>query len=200
MRNESSGQGISPGCGGHSIRERYASTTRRAKRNELTQDQLKSVIDYDPVTGVFTWKVDVATTVPAGSEAGYVDAWGYRQIRIGNVLYQSHRLAFLYMMGRFPEMDVDHINRNSSDNRWENLRECTRTVNLLNRAPLGEYRGITMVTSYGKPCWRVQFSNSGKKGYYGTYPTKEEAARRFNEVVLELRPDLAEIPGYLNNV
>ena len=99
----------------------------------ITQKQLKNILHYDKETGVFTWLSSVVMRkVKPGSIAGTVNKEGYRQLSIyGKSLY-VHRLAFLYMLGYMPEGDVDHIDRNPSNNRWVNLREVSRSCNMRN--------------------------------------------------------------------
>ena len=66
---------------------------------------------------------------------GSLDKDGYWIIKIKKKQYKAHRLVFAYHNGRFPDGEIDHINRNRTDNRIENLRECTRTENVRNITP-----------------------------------------------------------------
>lgn len=90
----------------------------------LSQERLKELFIYDPVTGIFIRK--------SGKVAGY-DKEGYRQIQIDNKSYYVHRLAFLYMEGVFPKEDVDHLDKNPSNNAWANLRACSTKQNMQNK-------------------------------------------------------------------
>lgn len=63
---------------------------------------------------------------------GSFDKDGYLIFKIKGMPYKAHRLVFAYFNGRFPHGEIDHINRNRSDNRIENLRECTRQQNIEN--------------------------------------------------------------------
>lgn len=58
----------------------------------LTVDQIKELLEYDPITGVFRWKSS-RRGVSAGSIAGAINSDGYIVIRIYRVLYYGHRLA-----------------------------------------------------------------------------------------------------------
>ena len=100
----------------------------------LTQDNLKDILDYEPKTGVFTWKRKTNKYAPTviGALAGGLTKDGYLQLRIYSKLYLLHRLAFLYMNGIIPEF-VDHIDGNRGNNSWDNLRECSKAENVYNR-------------------------------------------------------------------
>jgi HNH endonuclease len=99
----------------------------------LTVEELRSIIHYDPETGVWTWKISQQGYVQRGRVAGNIDKFsGYRRVCINHILYRSSRLAWLYMTGKWPPVTVDHDNRNRSDDRWNNLRLATATQNSMN--------------------------------------------------------------------
>ena len=99
----------------------------------MTQIKLKEFVDYDPGNGVFTRKqLKVKCQVQPGDIIGTPDGLGYLRSSIDGKKYKLHRLAWLYVYGYFPENFIDHINRNRSDNRIENLREVSRQCNVRN--------------------------------------------------------------------
>jgi hypothetical protein len=110
---------------------------------DITQSYLKSILHYDPETGVFTWRYRPETYFTsgrgytyfnsryAGNEAGSKRR-GYIVVDINKFGYYAHRLAFLYMTGSFPLFYVDHVNQLKHDNRWGNLRPATPLVNSKN--------------------------------------------------------------------
>ena len=96
----------------------------------LTQQRLKEVLNYDAESGVFTWAV-TRTRAVDGRVAGGNNQHGYWMICIDGVKYASHRLAWMYVHGFFPE-EIDHINHIRTDNRLVNLRETDRSENAKN--------------------------------------------------------------------
>jgi len=112
--------------------------------HSLTQKELKEFLHYDPDTGIVTWKErdrkycysdqswKCFNTQHFGNVAGHIDCSGYRIIEIFGSAYKAHRLAFLYMLGRFPSEDVDHISGVRADNRWSNIREVSGSENSRN--------------------------------------------------------------------
>lgn len=104
----------------------------------LAAERVRELLSYDPDTGVFTWLVSLAGRgggVQIGKVAGSIDTKGRRQIKIDGHAYFAHRLAFLWMTGEWPADQVDHRDRDHSNNRWLNLREASPSQNAMNRKP-----------------------------------------------------------------
>lgn len=106
-------------------------STQKTKKPLLTQERLKNLFYYDSFLGALIRKRAKATQ-RAGSIAGCLMPQGYLVTRVDNILYFNHRLVWLYVNGYFPENAIDHINRNKSDNRIENLREVSAMCNARN--------------------------------------------------------------------
>lgn len=105
-------------------------------KNDLTPKRVQELLDYNPNTGQFTWRVDRPRR-KAGTVAGCFDkALGYWRICIqGQVLY-AHRLAWAWMTGEHPSHPIDHVNGMRFDNRWGNLRLAVGNINVKNRTSL----------------------------------------------------------------
>jgi len=87
----------------------------------ITSTELRQIMDYDPSTGVFTWKQpDVFHPRLKGKPAGYLKA-GYRQIEIEGVVYRASHLAWLYIHRYFPENGIAHVG-DPDDDRIDNLK------------------------------------------------------------------------------
>src|SRR6186713_1949490 len=98
----------------------------------LTQEELKQILSYSPETGEFSWLITNSNRAIAGSVAGSLFPTGYTAIQIRGARHLAHRLAWLYMTGKWPRFQVDHKDRCRSNNRWDNLRQATNTQNAHN--------------------------------------------------------------------
>jgi len=157
----------------------------------LTQKYLKELLDYNPETGIWTWLIQKPDSkMTAGKIAGTLTKQGYRQICINHMRYRAARLAFLYMIGRWPKPEVDHDNRIRHDDRWFNLKEATRSENNLNRetrnggrkSKLGLPKGVK---KRGKRFISKAF-HCHKEVWLGTYDTSDEAHQAYVNYVSSL--------------
>lgn len=144
----------------------------------LTQAELKRQLLYNPETGLFTWLVSNSNRVKIGSIAGNINKDGRIEIGINKKVYKAHRIAWLYVHGYLPELGIDHINGNASDNRINNLRHVSQRCNMQNCK-------ISSNNTSGFPgvCWHKQNNNwlaaimiNRKKCNLGSHPTALEAA------------------------
>ena len=161
----------------------------------LTQSHLKELLHYDPDTGVFTRKVTRSGRAKAGDVAGFT-VHGYRGIMIAKKNYRCHRLAFLYMTGRFPEAQIDHINGNRSDNRWINLRQANNAENMRNRGRQSNntsgFKGVNKKTDHArKNPWRATIHLNGKSKSIGHFKTPEEAYAAYSTAADKIHGDFA---------
>jgi len=144
---------------------------------ELTQQELKKVLNYSPNSGEFHWKIS-SGSVAKGKIAGRTTSNSrYNQISIYGTSYLAHRLAYLYMVGYFP-IEIDHKDTNGLNNCWTNLRHATPTINKRNRhMPKNNTSGVTGVTwDKSRNKWKAFISfTSGKSTNLGRFTRKEDA-------------------------
>ena len=158
---------------------------------KLSQSRLKELLDYDPETGIFTWRITRGRYARTGGMAGSPNGRGYLRITIDRRKFFAHRLAFLYMIGSFPPADADHINGVRDDNRWDNLREATRTDNVRN---LGGARSDNTFGFLGvswdknKLKWQARIVVVKKHIHLGYYSSGEEAHAAYLKAKDELHP------------
>lgn len=146
----------------------------------LTSERLKSLLNYDSNTGVFTWSVNKGK-IRAGTKADSRNAIGYVQIQIDGENYLG-RLAWLYVTGEWPKFSVDHINCQRADNRIENLRDIPHAANIQNvkRAPKSSTCGFLGVSRSGNR-WRAYINVAGKNKHLGCFATPEQAHEKYLE-------------------
>lgn len=153
----------------------------------LTATKLRELLRYCPDTGVFRWRADAGWRgrIKAGTIAGSINAHGHYRINIGGRLHYSHRLAWLYVTGSWPEGDIDHIDGVKSNNAISNLRDVPHQVNTENRrtATRGKRSGLPMGVSIDNRdgAYRADITVNGKTISLGRHPTPDAAHRAYVE-------------------
>ncbi|ABS12939.1 HNH endonuclease [Brucella anthropi] len=171
--------------------------------SELSAEQIRELMHYDPKTGICLWKIRDSKWFEGNSRDAEwcCNAWnkryagtkigrlskGYIEARILGKMYGMHRVIWLYMTGKWPLL-VDHINGNPSDNRWKNLRETDQATNNKNLRQRSDNKsgatGVYFQKSTGK--WQSKIKSSGVDYHLGAYQKREDAilARKVAEKCL----------------
>ena len=161
------------------------------KNWKISHEHLKAILNYDPETGIFTWRVNAGRwgRIPPGTVTGNVSkGHGYTQINILGKVFRAHILAWVYMTGEYPKDEIDHINRIKHDNRFSNLRESTPKENTKNKSKYSNntsgFTGVSWHKRKGQ--WQVRIGADGVRKNLGYFDTREAAAAVYvaNKVVL----------------
>lgn len=154
----------------------------------LTTERLRHMLNYDPDTGEFTWRVDAGRwgSIKAGTKAGAPMGNGYLCIGLDGKNYSAHRLAWQHYYGEAPPTYIDHINRVKTDNRITNLRPADRYQNAQNTALREDnktgYRGVVKVRE--KFMATIKFNE--RQIRLGTFKTAKEASDFYESVAARL--------------
>lgn len=139
-------------------------------------ESLKSLLHYDPGTGIFTWRKSIGPK-KKGAVAGLVNGEGYHCIGLAGKKYLAHRLAWLYVYGEEPEGQIDHINHLRADNRISNLRDISDTGNRRNQTRskhnTSGYVGVSFNNT--SKLWMAAIGVSGKSISLGSFKNKQDA-------------------------
>lgn len=167
----------------------------------ISAETVRAMLNYDPATGVFTWRVRPSFNVEAGSIAGSIkpekDGRRYRQIRILNRIYLAHRLAWFYVHSEWPTDVIDHINSDGLDNRMSNLRSASLTQNHANKRQQSNntsgVKGVSWNKAAGK--WRAHIQLQGTQLYLGSFADKADAAEAYRRAAIEAFGEFANPVG-----
>lgn len=153
----------------------------------LTAEYVRSILDYDPETGFFTWKPR-DNLCPAwngrwiGQRAGRTKSGDYCRIGIDGKPYQAHRLAWFVMTGRWPQQQIDHIDGNKSNNRFANLREADAFENHHNIGRAANntsgFKGVCFNKRQGY--WQATIKLGGKRKFLGFFATPDAAHEAYS--------------------
>lgn len=167
------------------LRKEIDSAIKKAHGYVPNKDELDAAFVYKD--GALYWKEDRSNHIKAGAPAGSVRRGGYVYVYFKGRTYPVHRLIWA-MHGNPPAETIDHINRNPSDNRIENLRAATKNQQLFNTGLRPNNKSGIKGVSWRKDAnaWRGQVNFRGKAYCAGTFQDKQDCA----EAVKALRERL----------
>lgn len=153
----------------------------------LTQAELKKWLNYDPLTGVFTWAKPSHNRI-VGAVAGSLNL-GYIRIKLNYKSYKAHRLAWLFMTGEFPQQKIDHKDTDKANNIWLNLREATTKQNMQNtgipKNNTSGYKGVAWNSNANK--FKVTIQVDGKAKHLGYFSDPKEGSIVYQKVAKATR-------------
>lgn len=176
-------------CNKHYIQ--HKKKTGPMKRLDMSlpfRELAMSLLNYDSVTGLFTWARDWYQC-KSGDIAGNINLDGYRVIGLFGKDQYAHRLAWLFVTGNQPDFDIDHIDGNKSNNSISNLRDVPNSINsqnLIKARSTNKSKLLGVSKNPDSLKWRASITLSGKQKSLGTFDTKEDAHEAYLEKKREL--------------
>jgi hypothetical protein len=169
--------------------------THKNAHADLTAQQVRELFSYNRHTGELRWKVKLSIRAPVGKIAGFKQPSGRIKVGIWGKEYMMHRIIWLWMTGKWPEYEIDHVDENQSNNRWNNLREATPSQNHRNRGPQKNnktgYKGVCFATRAQKFLARIKHQGVGYN--LGLFNTAEEAYAAYCKAAKRLHGKWAKI-------
>lgn len=149
----------------------------RLEKRVFDAPYLRSILYYGVSTGYFWWLIDKPQRSKAGLQAGYFNSGsGYWEIDIGEYVYRTSNLAWLWVTGEWPPLEIDHKNRIKTDDRWENLRLATHSQNAANTGLRSTNTSGVKGVYWNHFSWEARIWVDNGQIYLGSFDTKEEAA------------------------
>lgn len=162
----------------------------------LTPERLREVLAYDPLTGIFTWKMRTSNRISVGDAAGtqvQCKRSVYIFIGIDEVNYAAHRLAWMYVYGEEPAHQVDHKDTNGLNNAISNLRDATSIQNKINARRRVDntsgFKGVSKHSVSGR--WRAVIQRNGSQFHLGFFDDAKEAHEAYVRAAKELYGEFA---------
>lgn len=160
----------------------------------FSADRARQLLNYDPLTGIFTWRAREAgagrawsSGKRAGKRAGQLCPDGRRLIGLCGVRVYASRLAWYVTYDTWPGTEIDHINLDTNDDRIANLRAATRSENSRNRSRQSNntsgHRGVTWDKSQQR--WRAYITISGRQIELGRHASFDAAVAAYRAAAAE---------------
>lgn len=163
----------------------------KTKTSTLTAEWLRENMIYVPETGVFMWKLNGFGRV-MGKRLGCLNDAGYLVMKVRQVPYYAHRLAWLYVYGEWPNGLLDHKDENKANNAIANLRKATSAQNSARRKTTRKVAPSRGVFPHGAG-FVARIHHAGVRHYLGYFPTLEDAKAAYQAKAKEIHGEFAYV-------
>ena len=147
----------------------------------ITHKRLLELVEYNPDSGDILSRIDRGSRCKKGKVLGTKNATGHIVLQLDKRMYLAHRLAWFYCFKEWPIGIIDHIDRDPSNNRLDNLREATKATNNYNSKLYNT--NTTGIKGAFFDCRRNKYYSqivfNGKKTWLGYFNTSEEAGSAY---------------------
>lgn len=172
--------------------------------DQFSTAYLHQRLDYNPLTGVFVWNRKIEcdghartwngkfANDLAGHWKDYLES-KYLIIKVGSVAFHAHRIAWKMTFDEAPPVFIDHIDRNTQNNRISNLRLATRYENRQNLSVHASNSSGAIGVTWNERTqkWTVRIRANDESYYLGRFYNKEEAIAVRRKAELELFGEFA---------
>jgi len=141
----------------------------------MNKEMVRDLFEYRE--GNLFWRERPTYNVDMSKPAGWITDKRHRRIERKGKQYLAHRLIWLYVYGKFPDDQIDHINGDPSDNRIENLRDVTNQENNKNRSKNCNNTSGHIGVCWDKDAekWRARIDVNGGTKHLGYFNVLEDA-------------------------
>lgn len=158
------------------------------RNNLVSCEELHEQLSYDPETGITKWKKRRRGR-RFNTEVGYLHPNGYMTVKINYREHRLHRIIWVLMTGDWVESEIDHIDNNRSNNKWNNLRLSDRQLNGQNlKTAHKDARSKYLGVCFDSGKWRANISVNHKAYFLGHFDTEIEAHEAYLKAKRELHP------------
>ncbi|EDP9631357.1 hypothetical protein AFK16_000939 [Salmonella enterica subsp. enterica] len=160
---------------------------------------LSKRINYFPETGLLFWNENNYRTFKNKQIKNVCSSTGYGRIGYTNSNGKpchlgAHQYVWMLYNGEIPDgFVIDHIDRNRTNNKVENLRLVTRSQNCCNAShKKGSATGIKNVNwNKNRNTFQVSITCNGVHHYYGNFESLADAVEVAKKARLEIHGEYA---------
>lgn len=167
-----------------------------ARKEDVDLAAIKEWLHFDPLTGDFAWKKN-RKRQKAGSRAGVTTHHGYMQIVFQRRIWPAHKLAWVYHYSEWPELSIDHIDRDGTNNRIANLRLATWVQQQANKWVPSQsktgIKGVSLDKRTGKFLAKIRID--GRARQLGTFDTPQAAGAAYKKAARKHYGEFATFEG-----